>query len=120
MLFEGRKTMTHPHAIARNFVEPIAVFGALGFVHHLRTVDETHAFLAECPASRADASYHEAIAACRSVFAGKTDAEAARQAFCRFAQKAGILDEEIRDHLGTVFPAKRSRGTGVSPADRVL
>lgn len=103
--------MTHLHAIAREFQEPIGVFGALGFVLQVRTVDEAYAFLAESPARRATSSRNEAIAACKSVLAGRAGVEKAERAFRRYADRAGILVPEGEDEVTSAPRRLRSLAT---------
>lgn len=69
---------------------PVAIAVGAGFKREIGSVAEMQNFLAEWPPGRRGSGYGAALRACEAARAGRTEADAARQAFVGFAEKVGI------------------------------
>ena len=70
---------------------PVAIAVGAGFRREITSLSEMQNFLKEWPPVARGSNYKAAISACEAVRAGEVKLDAARRAFMRFAQQAGIV-----------------------------
>jgi hypothetical protein len=76
------------------FSKPLTVLVGLGFPCHVGSLMDAIRVLDEQPSMTRDEAFHAAYDACKEALNNRKAADDARDVFCAFARRRGILIEE--------------------------
>lgn len=80
---------------ANVFVNPVGIYVGLNVGREIETVSQAYSLLQDWSPRSRGVAHGQALLACERALAGEGDAEAARERFAAFAERAGILAPDL-------------------------